>query len=187
MHHITRRLSPSLIIGLMALFLALAGTAAANSVLGSNDARGKSKSQTAAGEAQRSLAATGCETGNVLGFARVKGSASIPSSTYTSDSAFIDFTHNCSGFGVAVRRASAGVYFVRFTKNPAALALVTSNEDGASSTTSGDTDNVVTVGKLPNNVSGLDIGSFRVDVQDIDAATGAGHQPQDGKFTILLS
>jgi hypothetical protein len=81
-----------------------------------------------------------------------------------------------------VRRSAPGVYFVRFVDNPANLALVVGNQDGASSTTSGDTDNLVTVGKV---TSGSDAGSFRVDIQDIDATTGAGHRAQDGKFTIL--
>jgi hypothetical protein len=177
MHYITRRLSPSLIVALMALFLALAGTAAANSVLGSNDVQGKSTP--AAGAAQRSLAAAGCETGNVLGFARVKGMGSIPS-FYTKDSALVDFAHSCGvagASGVVVRRASAGIYFVKFLNNPAALALVTANEDGATSTLGGDTDNVVTVGKIN---SGPDEGSFRVDVLDIDA-----HKSQDAQFTIM--
>jgi hypothetical protein len=177
MHYVTRRLSPSLIVALMALFLALAGTAAANSVLSSNGAHSKSKA--AAGDAQRSLkAAAGCVTGNVLGFARVKGKGSIPKN-YTNDKALIDFPFNCTGIDVFVRRERAGVYFVRFPNNPAALALVTSNEDGATTDLGGDTDNVVTVGKVPSS-SPSDAGAFRVDVLDIDA-----HQSQDAPFTIM--
>src|SRR6266545_4538458 len=186
MPRITRRLSPSLIIALMALFLALAGTAAASSVLGSSDAGGKSKSKAAAGEAQRSLAAVGsCEPGShILGFARVKGKVSMPSG-YTNNSAFVDIANNCAvpGPSVVVRRASAGVYFVRFAKNPAALALVTSNQDGATTAFSGDEDNIVTVGKI---TSGADLDSFRVDVEDVDSGAPDGHKHQDGQFTILL-
>jgi hypothetical protein len=180
MHHITRRLSPSLIVALVALFLALAGTAAASSVLGSNDARGKSK--TAADETPRSLAAVGCETGNVLGFARVKGSTSVPN-FYTSNSAVIDTAHNCTGSSVQVRRTSAGVYFVRFNDNAAKLALVTSNEDGASTEFSGDDDNIVTVGRIN---SGSDAGSFRVDVEDVSDFSPDGHRHQDAPFTIMI-
>lgn len=84
----------------------------------------------------------GCQTGRILGFARVKGSASMPS-TYTSDSAYVDFTHNCSGGAVQVRRPTGvpgtGVYFVRFADNPAALALAASNTDGLPEFSSGST------------------------------------------------
>jgi hypothetical protein len=68
----------------------------------------------------------GCQTGKVLSFARVKGSASVPS-YYTSSSSYIDITNNCSGGSVLVRRALAGIYFVRFSYNPAALAVAVAN------------------------------------------------------------
>ena len=75
------------------------------------------------------------------------------------------------------------MYFVRFTGNPATLAVGVPNQDGATSDVSGDTDNVLAIGKI---TSGVDAGAFRVDVNDLPGpgTTAGGHQ--DGKFTILL-
>jgi FlaG/FlaF family flagellin (archaellin) len=176
MRSISRRISPSLIIALVALFITLAGTAAASTVIGSKP---KSRSDS---QPQRTLKAIPCESGAVLGFARVKGGASTPA-FYTSNSAVIDITRNCTGGSVQVRRSAPGVYFVRFVNDPASLALVSVNQDGASTQFSGDSDNVVSVGKI---TSGSDAGSFRVDVQDLDPAAPDGHKPQDGKFTIMI-
>jgi hypothetical protein len=75
------------------------------------------------------------------------------------------------------------VYFVKFSGDPAQLAVAVANQDGASSQFSGDNDNVVAVGKI---TSGSDAGAFRVDVQDIDSGAPGGHLAQDGQFTILL-
>ena len=82
-----------------------------------------------------------------------------------------------------VRRGATGAYFVRFVGNPAALAVVSVNQDGASTQFSGDADNLVAVGKI---TSGSDAGSFRVDVADINPNATDGHSPQDGPFTIAL-
>jgi hypothetical protein len=133
-------------------------------------------------ESSLSVASMGCQTGKVLGFARIKGTAGIPSS-YVDEGAFIDLKNNCADDRVEVRRASAGVYFVRFTGNPATLAVGVPNQDGATSDVSGDTDNVLAIGKI---TSGVDAGAFRVDVNDLPGpgTTAGGHQ--DGKFTILL-
>jgi hypothetical protein len=129
-----------------------------------------------------SVANMGCKTGKVLGFARVKGTAGIPAA-YVDESAFIDIKNNCSGGRVEVRRASAGVYFVRFVDNPALLAVGVPNQDGASTEFSGDADNTLTIGKIS---SGNDAGAFRVDVNDLPGPDGTAGGRQDGKFTILL-
>jgi hypothetical protein len=124
----------------------------------------------------------GCQSGKVLGFARIKGTAPIPN-VYTTSSTAIDITNNCAGGRVEVRRASTGVYFVRFVGNPAALALAVPNQDGASSAFSGDTDNVVTVGKIN---SGPDAGAFRVDVTDLPGPGASTGGRQNGQFTMTL-
>jgi len=64
----------------------------------------------------------GCKTGTVLGFARVKGAKAGFPNIYTSSSMWVDIVRNCSGGSVQVRRASTGVFMVRFVGNPAALA-----------------------------------------------------------------
>jgi hypothetical protein len=133
-------------------------------------------------EKSLSVANMGCQNGTVKGSARVKGTAGIPSS-YVNESAYIDLSNSCSGGRIEVRRASTGVYFVRFVDNPASLAVGVPNQDGASTTTSGDSDNTLTIGKIS---SGTDAGAFRVDVNDLPGPgdTPGGHQ--DGQFTILL-
>jgi hypothetical protein len=129
-----------------------------------------------------SVSGMGCQTGKILGFARIKGAAGIPTS-YVDEDAFVDITNNCAGERVEVRRASTGVYFVRFVDNPAALAVGVPNQDGASSEFSGDADNVITIGKI---TSGDDAGAFRVDVNDLPGPDSTAGGRQDGKFTILL-
>jgi hypothetical protein len=153
-----------------------------DNTIASADVTNNSLTGTDIAESTLSVQDMGCQTGKVRGSARIKGNALIPN-TYTTASTAIDLTNNCSGLSVSVRRGSAGVYFVRFSGNPAALAVVAGNQDGASSAFSGDTDNVVSVGKVS---AGADAGSFRVDVQDIDANAADGHKSQDGKFTIML-
>lgn len=121
------------------------------------------------------VARLGCQPGKVLGFARITGRVSMPA-TYTSSSLYVN-GRSCSGASLLVRRASPGVYFVRFPSNPATLAVATANQDGATSTFSGDINNIVTVGRV---TSGTDAGAFRVDVRDITV----GHQ--DGGVTLVL-
>jgi hypothetical protein len=121
----------------------------------------------------------GCKTGLVKGFARVKGLAGIPSS-YVDEGAFVDESHSCSSGRIEVRRADAGVYFIRFVGNPADLALVTPNQDGASSGASGDADNIVTVGKVTDPNSS-DFEAFRIDTKD-----SPNFDRQDGKVNIML-
>ena len=134
-------------------------------------------------ESTLSVAAMGCQSGKVLGFARIKGTAGIPTA-YVDQAAFIDKKNNCSGGRVEVRRASEGVYFVRFVGNPATLALGTPNQDGASTALSGDTDNIISIGKI--TAAGLDQNAFRVDVHDTAGPGADAAGRQDGQFTILL-
>jgi hypothetical protein len=126
----------------------------------------------------------GCQTGRVLGFARVKGLNSIPS-TYTSSSAYVDFASNCTGDAVQVRSDSSlpvGHYYVRFVNNPAALAIAVANTDASGLEGAGN-DNVISVGKV---TGGGDEGAFRVEVQDVDQSASGGTDPENGDFTILL-
>ncbi len=139
-----------------------------------------------------SVAAMGCQSGKVLGFARVKGQADIPS-LYTSDPAYIDIVNNCSGGEVLVRSAGYGVYHVKFVGNPAGLAVATSNADGhkIDSTLN---DNIITIAKEYSDAEGW---YFRVEVQDVCNPEGLanvngvnpcadGASPDDGNFTIML-
>ena len=71
-----------------------------------------------------------------------------------------------------------GVYFVRFGGMSARLALAVSNSDGFGVQSTA-IDNVVSVNKI---TGGSDIGSFRVEVEDINSD---GTSPQDDWFTIM--
>ena len=130
-------------------------------------------------ESTLSVRDMGCQSGKVQGFARVKGTAGIPT-FYTNAAAAIDITNNCTGDTVLVRRESTGLYFVRFSGNTASLALAVSNSDG-SGVQSIHNDNFVSVAKIN---SGPDAGSFRVEVEDAGGTNGS--DPQDGQFTIML-
>jgi hypothetical protein len=149
--------------------------------LGGGDVNNNSLTGSDIDEASLSMGAMGCKTGKVLGFARVHGTAGIPG-FYTNAPEAIDITNNCSGGDVKVRRAGQGLYFVRFSGNPALLALAVSNSDGAA-LDSTHNDNIVSVAKV---TSGSDAGAFRVEVEDIDEDASGGSDPQDGQFTIML-
>jgi hypothetical protein len=159
----------------------VAGADVANSSLTGADIADNSLTGADIAENTLSVRAMGCQSGKVLGFARIKGTAGIPT-FYTNATAAIDITNNCSGGSVLVRRASTGLYFVRFVGNSAALALAVSNSDG-SGVNSIHNDNIVSVAKIN---SGPDAGSFRVEVEDVSATASGGSDPQDGQFTIML-
>jgi len=99
---------------------AVNGAKVANNSLSGNDIN----------EATLNLADTTCSLENVHSFARIKGSASMPS-TFTTSSTYIDVAHNCSGGTIEVRRSTTGTYFVRFNGDPALLAMATQAWDGA--------------------------------------------------------
>ena len=128
-------------------------------------------------ESSLSVNALGCQTGKVLGFARVKGSSAMPAS-YTPSAEMVDTKNNCSGGAVEVRRSAVGVYFVRFAGVSTRLALAVSNSDGFGVQGSS-VDNVVSVNRI---TGGADTGSFRVEVEDVNAD---GTSPQDDWFTIM--
>jgi hypothetical protein len=128
-------------------------------------------------ESSLSVNALGCQSGKVLGFARVKGSSGVPA-FYTPAAEVVDTKNNCSGGVIEVRRSAVGVYFVRFAGMSARLALAVSNSDGFGVQSTA-IDNVVSVNKI---TGGADIGSFRVEVEDINAD---GTSPQDDWFTIM--
>jgi hypothetical protein len=106
-----------------------------------------------------------CETGLVHSWARVKGAAGMPGA-FTTSSTWVDYTHNCSGGEVQVRRIGAGDYDVRFVGDPAALAQITSYYTGNPA----DYDNIVSYGKVGD--------IFFVSVSD---EAGSGN---DGWFVI---
>lgn len=102
---------------------------AANAVNGAKVA-GNSLTGADIKESTLNLADTTCSLENVHSFARIKGSASMPG-TFTSDQAYIDVAHNCSGGTIEVKRISVGTYFVKFNGDPALLAMATQTWDGA--------------------------------------------------------
>jgi hypothetical protein len=134
-----------------------------------------------------SVAAMGCQSGKVLGFARIHGIALTHDevSGWTSDPKYIDITNNCSLGAVLVRNGNIhGLYHVKFVGNPAALAVVTTNVDEAFT----DIDNILSVRKAD-----AEGGFFAVYIQDVcDSGSDSlnckngGTQPQSGNFTILL-
>jgi hypothetical protein len=128
-----------------------------------------------------SVPAMGCQSGKVLGFARVKGAGGMPTS-YTTNPAYIDFVNNCAGGPVEVRRVagSEGVYHVKFVGNPAALAVASPNSDGNLNTQS---DNIVSIQKVYDSTEGP---YFEVIVLDVDQNCPYGACQAPGQFTMLL-
>jgi hypothetical protein len=109
--------SPSISIALLALFFALGGSAFA---LGEGLTVGQQR----------------CANGAVRGVATVvgdsSGMANIPDA-FTNRKTVFSRTFNCTGRGVQVRRASIGVYEVRFVGNSAPTALATAVAGGEAS------------------------------------------------------
>jgi hypothetical protein len=124
----------------------------------------------------------GCQTGKILGFAFIDGTAASFPQSYTSDPAFIRNVNNCSGGTVEVRHASHGVYHVRFAGNPAQLAWAAPN--GTGEEISGiSSDNIFTASKI---TAGSEAGAFRVESADVDSDHPDDASRQPGQFTILL-
>jgi hypothetical protein len=140
-------------------------------------------------EATLNLRRMGCQDGKVLGFARVKG-ADVPA-TYTDSLSAVDRASNCAfentgalGAHVTARRASTGVYYVRFEDNPSSLGIAISNSDDVFAPGSSRVDNVISVSSVPCDTCG-DLGAFRVEVEDV-TASGNGTTETDGWFTIMV-
>jgi hypothetical protein len=130
----------------------------------------------------------GCQIGLVRGFARVRGSASIPAS-YTNSIDAIDRVHSCVEWpgrlgspGALVRRASKGVYYVRFLGSGAQMAVAVSNSENFARVDNASSDNIVSIARMER---GRDAGSFRVEVRDVDDDDD-GSDPQDGWFNIVI-
>jgi hypothetical protein len=127
-----------------------------------------------------SVANMGCQSGKILGFARIHGKAMTQDGVagWTSNPKYVDIVNNCSGGRVEVF-GGVGGYEVRFVGNPALLALV--SVTGASTT---DEDNIISVRKYYDYfaVQILDIcgkNDTNMDCED-------GTQNQSGDFTIVL-
>jgi len=127
------------------------------------------------------IAALGCEGGAIHGFARVKGNVSGFPTIYSTSSTYVDVSYNCTGGAISVRRASTGVYFVRFAGDPSKLAITTNNTDGFG-LESAFNDDVLSAAHVTDSDGGA---SFRVEVQDV-CGCSAGADPQNGRFTIML-
>jgi hypothetical protein len=129
------------------------------------------------------LQVAGCQTGKVLGFARIKGEAAAFPTTYTSSPAFVDIAGNCSGGPVQVRRVGVGQYFIRFAGNPALLAVAQNNID-IDGSFADDHDTIVNVGKI---TAGADAGAFRVETYDAaQSPANVNAAADDADVTILL-
>ncbi len=103
------RISPALVIAVLALFFALGGSAFALT--------------------KKPAPQPKCAQGAVRGIAEVtgqtdKGPANIPDQ-FTSTTTYFARTFNCSGGGVQARRLTTGVYEVRFPGNAATTAVAT--------------------------------------------------------------
>ena len=92
--------SPAFVLSLLALFLALGGSAFA--------------------VGHGALARSRCAAGSIRGAVHVNASQSFPD-RYTSRG--LSGRYSCSGRGVQARRVEAGVYDVRFPGNPGAIAV----------------------------------------------------------------
>jgi hypothetical protein len=160
---------------------AVTGTDVADGSLTGTDVLGNSLTGLDIAENTLSVAGMGCQSGKVLGFARIMGTAGIPS-FYTSSSPYISIANNCAGPAPQVRRLGVGWYHVKFPSNPAALALATPNADGFS-LDSTNNDNIITVGKFTDAVEGT---FFRVEVQDVCGDCSGGADFQDGNFIMVL-
>jgi hypothetical protein len=159
----------------------LTGTDVADGSLTGTDVSNNSLTGSDVAENTLSVAGMGCQSGKVLGFARIMGTAGIPS-FYTSSSPYISIANNCAGPAPQVRRLGTGWYHVKFPSNPAALALATPNADGFS-IDSTNNDNIITVAKFTDAVEGT---FFRVEVQDVCGDCSGGADFQDGNFIMVL-
>jgi hypothetical protein len=134
-------ITPGTVIGLIALFFALGGSALA---VGERMQSPTAAQQRCANGAVRGVAVV---TGN-----SAQGIANIPDS-FTSANALFGRKFNCTGKAIQVRRAELGVYEVRFLLNNAPSAIG-SGVGGFSATT-----------------ETISPGTFRVRVQDVGRAS----------------
>jgi len=167
----------------------LSGDDVTNGTLTGFDVADNTLTGTDIAENTLSIGAMGCQSGKVLGFARVKGIALNHDyvTTWTSDPRYIDITNNCAGGEVRVRSFEPGWYAVKFVDNPAALAVVTNNDDAGCCKSS---NNILTVRKQ-YDADGS--GYFLVEANGVcgpqsysQACKTSATDPRTGDFTILL-
>ena len=130
------KVSPALVVALLALFFALGGSAFALTKKPAPQAR--------------------CAQGAVRGIAEVtgqpdKGPANIPDQ-FTSTASYFGRAFNCSGGGVQARRLTTGVYEVRFPGNAASTAIASAQGTDAAG---------AAVQRLPNGAFHITIGDPR--------------------------
>jgi hypothetical protein len=108
----------------------------------------------------------GCRPRLTRSRARVKGSASMPS-TFTTSSTYVDMRSSCADTqAISVRRLGVGNYEITFGNDTVGVALATPNGND------GDTDNTIAVTSMGS-------GLFRVVVRDQSGAL------DDGWFQIM--
>lgn len=117
----------------------------------------------------------GCETGKVLGFARIKANSGAMPDAYTSSPTYIDSVENCYPSLIIARRLAVGRYLVKFPSNPAALAFAQVRFDNESA----DADVCAAVRKVV--AAGTDKGAFAVELRQCGTPIY-----RDADFTLLL-
>ncbi|HLJ03502.1 MAG TPA: hypothetical protein VKT31_08675 [Solirubrobacteraceae bacterium] len=181
------RPSPAMAVALVALFVALGGTALAvipapngaipacySTASGSlrvttaGSCGSDSKSITLASQrevARLKARVYGCVPGRVNGYVAIRGTDPKFPTTYTTASPDVSHSYNCSGQAVQALRVGKGLYVVNFPGNPGTIAFGSAQECVEVSTvlclyTDGVTVSVTKV------TSGTYAGAFQVLVQD---------------------
>ncbi|HEX6682868.1 MAG TPA: hypothetical protein VF062_08745 [Candidatus Limnocylindrales bacterium] len=172
-----RKLMLLAVIGLMAV-----PAAAASASSGAHSATATTTNAAAAGAASAALADLGCDRGAIHAFARVKGELADFPNIYTTSTTFVDISYNCTGGAISARRASTGVYFIRFAGDGSKLAIAQNNADGFG-LESTNNDNILTVARVTDTDGGI---SFRVEVQDVCGDCSQGADPQNGRFVLMV-
>lgn len=125
--------------------------------------------------AQQLLRTSGCQTGKVLGFARVKANAGTIPDDYSSNTVYVDSVNNCGNSLVVARRAGVGRYFVKFPSNPAFFAFAQVRFEAEEA----DVDVCAAIRKI--QTAGTDNGSFEVRLRQCGTPIY-----RDADFTLLL-
>lgn len=112
---VLRRLSPTAVIALAALFFALGGSAFA-------------VGKAATANQQK------CAVGSIRGIAVVLANGSMPN-VYQSTASLFARRYNCGGGAIQVKRTTTGEYDVKFNKNAASVALVSVASGASASVT----------------------------------------------------
>jgi hypothetical protein len=121
------------------------------------------------------LHTSGCQSGKVLGFVRVKANAGTIPDDYTSNTQYVDSHHNCSSSLVVARRSAVGRYFVKFPGNPAYLAFAQVRFEAEEA----DADVCAAIRKIA--VAGTDNNSFEIRLRQCGTPIY-----RDADFTLLL-